>query len=206
MELNHLPSGYEPPALTDELQPRLRHYTAVIPVGLHNYNAIIAKASHKLDSMQKINIRKFIYHVRHKYLTFNNLVILTAFLIAAGWVWGSLQVMQRNYNLQKEVDYKRRQLQLTELQKQSLELQQRYYQTDEFRELAAREALGLVMPGEKLLILPDNSEAAKQSDKPAASTNAAATPQDKTSNMEQWLNFLFGGYSRSINSNSDTEE
>jgi hypothetical protein len=22
MELNHLPSGYEPPALTDELQPR----------------------------------------------------------------------------------------------------------------------------------------------------------------------------------------
>lgn len=203
MELNHLPSGYEPPALTDELQPRLRHYSAVISVGLYAYSGIIAKASHKLDTMQKINIRKFIYHVRHKYLTFNNLVILTAFLIAAGWVWGSLQVMQRNYGLQKEVDFKRRELQLAELQKQSLELQQRYYQTDEYRELAAREALGLVMPGEKLLILPANSQAAKDADKKPASANVATTPQDTTSNMEQWLNFLFGGYSRSINSNSD---
>ncbi len=156
--------------------------------------------------MQKINIRKFIYHVRHKYLTFNNLVILTAFLIAAGWVWGSLQVMQRNYGLQKEVDQKRRELQLADLQKQSLQLQQRYYQTDEYRELAAREALGLVMPGEKLLILPANSQVAKDADKKPVTSSAAATPQDKTSNMEQWLNFLFGGYSRSINSNSDTEE
>ncbi len=154
--------------------------------------------------MQKINIRKFIYHVRHKYLTFNNLVILTAFLIAAGWIWGSLQVMQRNYALQKEVDFKRRQLQLTELQKQSLELQQRYYQTNEYKELAARESLGLVMPGEKVLILPENSEAAKQADKKVA-TNAPAAPQEQISNMEQWLNFLFGGYSKSINSATDPE-
>ena len=149
--------------------------------------------------MQKINIRKFIYHVRHNYLTFNNLVILTAFLIAAGWIWGSLQVMQRNYSLQKEVDYKKRQLQLAGLQKDSLELQKRYYQTNEYKELAARESLGLVMPGEKVLILPDNSEAAIQADK-ERSRVVETVSIEKSSNMEQWLNFLFGGYSRSINS------
>ena len=154
--------------------------------------------------MQKINIHKFIYHARHKYLTFNNLVILTAFLIAAGWIWGSLQVMQRNYALQKEVDFKQRQLQLTELQKQSLELQQRYYQTNEYKELATRESLGLVMPGEKVLILPENSEAAKQADK-QTSSSAATAPQEQISNMEQWLNFLFGGYSKSINSTAESE-
>jgi len=153
--------------------------------------------------MQKINIRKFIYHVRHKYLTFNNLVILTAFLIAAGWVWGSLQVMQRNYNLQKEVDYKKRQLQLAELQKDNLELQKRYYETNEYKELAARESLGLVMPGEKVLILPDNSEVAKRADEKASSSGTEAAVQNKTSNMEQWLNFLFGGYSKSISSGED---
>ena len=153
--------------------------------------------------MQKINIRKFIYHVRHKYLTFNNLVIMTAFLIALGWVWGSLQVMQRNYGLQKEVDYKRRQLQLAELQKDSLELQQRYYQTNEYKELAARESLGLVMPGEKVLILPENSEAAKKSDTKTSGSASQVVPRDKTSNMEQWLNFLFGGYSRSIDTNNE---
>lgn len=155
--------------------------------------------------MQKINIRKFIYHLRHKYLTFNNLVILTAFLIAAGWVWGSLQVMQRNYSLQKEVDYKKRQLVLAELQKESLELQKRYYETNEYRELAARESLGLVMPGEKVLILPENSEAAKQADKNAANAGVQAAPQEEISNLEQWLNFLFGGYSKSINSGNEPE-
>lgn len=151
--------------------------------------------------MKNRNIRKFVYTIRHKYLTFNNLVVLTAFLIALGWVWGSLGVMQRNYGLQKEVDQKRRQLELAELQKDSLELQQRYYQTNEYKELAARESLGLVMPGEKLLILPENSEAAKKADAPTVALTAP-TPES-TSNLEQWLNFLFGGYSRSIE-NRDT--
>jgi len=149
--------------------------------------------------MQKINLRKIIYSLRHDYLTFNNLVIAVAFLIAAGWVWGSLQVMQRNYGLQKEVDYKKRQLQLAELQKENLELQNRYYATNEYKELALRDSLGLVMPGEKLLILPENSEAAKNADKTAVASGAGATHLEQTSNMEQWLNFLFGGYSKSIN-------
>lgn len=148
--------------------------------------------------MQKINIHKILYTIRHKYMTFNNLVIFTAFLIAAGWVWGSLQVMQRNYGLQKEVDYKKRQLQLAELQKDSLELQKRYYETNEYRELAARESLGLVMPGEKVLILPENSDAVKQADAKRSGSSTVVVPQDKTSNLEQWLNFLFGGYSKSI--------
>jgi len=149
--------------------------------------------------MPKINIRKYIYAFRHKYLTFNNVVILVAFLIAAGWVWGSLQVMQRNFALQKEVDYKRRQLELTQLQRDSLELQKRFYQTDEYKELAARETLGLVMPGEHLIVLPANSQAAIDSDKSSATT-VAVVPVKVTSNLEQWLNFLFGGNSKSINS------
>jgi len=147
--------------------------------------------------MQNFSPRKYLYHIRHNYLTFNNLVILTAFLIAAGWVWGSLQVMQRNYGLQKEVDYKKRQLQLAELQKDSLQLQKRYYETNEYKELAARESLGLVMPGEKVLILPDNSPDVKAADA-KKSPVATTVPQDNTSNLEQWLNFLFGGYSKSI--------
>ena len=148
--------------------------------------------------MPDINIRKLVYAFRHKYLTFNNIVIAVAFLIALSWVWGSLQVMQRNFTLQKEVDNKQRQLELTQLQKDSLELQKRYYQTNEYRELAARESLGLVMPGERVIILPPNSQAAIDADKAADATPVVAA-QPTNSNMEQWLNFLFGGYSRSIN-------
>lgn len=149
--------------------------------------------------MPQTQIHKLFYAFRHKFLTFNNIVIAVAFLIALSWVWGSLQVMQRNYSLQKEVDTKQRQLLLTELQRDSLELQKRFYQTDEYRELAARESLGLVMPGESVVILPPNSKAVIDADK-KANTSVATAPQQTSSNMEQWLNFLFGGYSRSLNS------
>ena len=147
--------------------------------------------------MQKINIQKLIYTARHKYLTLNNVVIGLAFLIAASWIWGSLGMMQRNYGLQKEVDVKKRQLELVELQRDNLNLQKRYYQTAEYQELAVRESLGLVRPGEKVLILPENSQAAKDAD---TTSSDVTTPVVQTSNLEQWVNFLFGGYSKSINS------
>jgi len=144
--------------------------------------------------MQKINIQKLVYHIRHKYLTLNNMVIAIAFLIAASWIWGSLGMMQRNYSLQKDVDYKKRLLELTQLQRDNLSLQKNYYQTAEYQEIAVRDSLGLVRPGEKALVLPNNSQAAIDAD----TTKAAQSKQTKTSNLEQWVNFLFGGYSKSI--------
>jgi cell division protein FtsB len=147
------------------------------------------------NGMRNINIRKIIYQARHRYLTLNNVVIAAALLIAFSWVWGSLGMMQRNYSLQKEVDMKQRQLELVQLQRANLELQKRYYQTTEYQELAVRESLGLVRPGEKVLILPENTQAAKDADKEQLAV--AATPE-QTGNIEQWVNFLFGGYSKSI--------
>lgn len=143
--------------------------------------------------MPNINIQKLLYRVRHQYLTINNVVIVVAFFIAASWIWGSLGMMQRNYTLQKELDYKKQQLELTQLQRDSLEFQKKYYQTTEYQELAVRESLGLVRPGEKALILPANTV----TDAGQAKTVAAAV-RPEASNLEQWVNFLFGGYSRSI--------
>lgn len=149
----------------------------------------------KENAMRNINIQKIIYHVRHRYLTLNNVVILVAFVIAAGWVWASLGAMQRNYGLQKDIDLKKRQLQLTQLQRDNLSLQKNYYQTTEYQELAVRDALGLVRPGEHALVLPPNSAAAIKED---AATTAPVAAQTTSSNLEQWVNFLFGGYSKSI--------
>jgi len=146
--------------------------------------------------MQKINIRKLVYALRHRFLTLNNVVIAVAFLIAFSWVWGSLGMMQRNYSLQKEVDFKKRQLELTELERDNLALQKRYFQTTEYQELAARENLYLVRSGENVLVLPPNSQGAKDADKPAAT--AAVADVTRVGNLEQWVNFLFGGYSKSI--------
>ena len=78
--------------------------------------------------MKNINIRKWYYHFRHRYVTMNNVVIAVALIIGASWTWGSIGMMQRNYNLQKEVDGKKRDQQLADLEVQTLAYQQHYYQ------------------------------------------------------------------------------
>lgn len=141
--------------------------------------------------MKKINIRRLYYHIRHQYLTMNNVVIAVALMIGAGWAWGSIGMMQRNYDLQKEVDTKARQLKLAELQVQNLKYKQNYYQSLEYQELEVRQRLGLANPGEHALILPPNSQAAKAAD--ATTSQPVAATHKPVSPFQQWMNFLFGG-------------
>ncbi len=144
--------------------------------------------------MSKINIRRIIYRLRHDYFTLNNLVVVAALMVAAGWAWGSIGYMQRNYSLQRELDASKRELQLVELQVQNLEFEKKYHQTEEFQELAARDRLGLAMPGESVLILPPNTVQEESGDAGSGASLAPVAP----SNVRQWVNFLFGGSVRSL--------
>jgi len=129
------------------------------------------------------------------------MVMVAAFCIAAGWVWGSLNVMQRNYGLQKELDFKKRELQILQLETTNLELEKRYYQTTEYQELAVRSSgLNLVQLGEKVLILPQNSQIAKDTNQNNMNAQQVNS-QEETSNFQQWMTFLLGGTSRSIEDN-----
>jgi hypothetical protein len=140
--------------------------------------------------MKNINIRKWYYHVRHRYVTMNNVVIAVALIIGASWTWGSIGMMQRNYGLQKEVDGKKREQQLADLEVQTLTYQQNYYQSSEYQDLAMRERLGVADAGEKALILPPNTQAAKDADKALSQKKTAVIVPE--SNFQQWANFLFG--------------
>ena len=141
--------------------------------------------------MNKLNLRRIYYHVRHRYLTMNNVVIAVAFFIGASWAWGSIGMMQRNYALQKEVDTNARTLKLAELETQNLKYEQRYYASSEYQELEVRKRLGLANPGEHVLILPPNTQQAKDADVIAADIPVRTT--EAVSDFQQWMNFLFGG-------------
>ena len=137
-------------------------------------------------SMQKIKVTY--YRFKHTYFTMNNIVVVLALLIAAGWAWGSVTMMQRNYALQRSVDDQKQQEQLLQLQVATMQYQQNYYKSTEYQDLAAREHLGLASPGEKELILPPNSAAAKQEQQPAVQKAISQPP----SNFNQWVSFLVG--------------
>lgn len=135
-------------------------------------------------------LQQSINHIKSKYFNLHSLVIIVAILVSASWVLGALEVMQRNYSLQKNLDDKKRQLLVTELDTANVELAQRYYKTDEYKELAARDKLGLAFKDEKVLILPKNSEAIKKAD--ADNNSSSQIDSVQASNFEQWMNFLFG--------------
>jgi len=150
--------------------------------------------------MKKINIRKLYYLARHRYFTMNNVVIAIALVIGASWAWASVGAMQRNYTLQKEVDAKKRNQQLVQLETESLAYEQKYYQSAEYQELALREHLGLGDPGEKVLILPPNTQVAKNADQTLSKKSSGGTTARSTSNFQQWANFLFGANHTDISS------
>jgi cell division protein FtsB len=142
--------------------------------------------------MNTTHLVKTAKHLWHRYGTMNNIVIAAAFVIAMSWAWGSITTMQRNFALQKEVDKQRRELELTDLEVQTLQYQQNYYRSDEYKDLAAREHLGLASPGEKVLHLPPNSQAAKQEGTQVTTTQPVSSAA-AVSNFDQWINFLIGG-------------
>ena len=142
--------------------------------------------------MNRVEIAKKLRHVWREYGTLNNVVIAAALVIAASWAWGTISTMQTNFAAQKAYDDQKRQLELTQLEVDTLKYQQNYYKSDEYKDLMARTNLGLASPGEKVLLLPPNTTAAK-ADGAVSTKPAAVTSQTTTmSNFEQWLHFLTG--------------
>lgn len=151
------------------------------------------------ETMQNRKLQRFIYHAKHDYLTMNNIVLAIAAVIAVTWVWASVQAVQRNYQLQADVDDKRRELQLTQLESDMLAYEQRYYKSREYLSLESKRRLGLAEPGEKVIVLPPNTAQAKALDD-ASGTNTlvAASGASPPPPFQQWMNFLFGGNRNAI--------
>ena len=142
----------------------------------------------KFAKMNNLKLKRLIYRIQHDYLTLNNVVIAAAILIAMSWAWGSIESMQKNYELQRSIDNKRQQVEIEKLQVALLEYESKYYQSEEYQELTIRQRTGKGLPGEKQLIT--------QSFESATPTQKLASSAKRTdSNFQQWMNFLFGGNS-----------
>lgn len=135
--------------------------------------------------MPNLHLKRLLYRVQRDYLTVNNIVIVAAALLAISWAWGSIESMQQNYELQRAVDNKKQQLEVEKLKVALLNYEAKYYESEEYQELAVRQRLGKGIPGEKQLIVPST-------DTTNPAQNTATTPQT-ISNFQQWMNFLFGG-------------
>jgi len=134
-------------------------------------------------------MQRYLNRYRH-YLTIQNGTIVLAAIIALGWVWGTVQTLQKNFAYQQQVDTLAETVELEKLRNENLEFQQQYFKSDEFLELSARQRLGKANPGEKLIILPDSRDIVDKQ-----TNTEAAPPAVQASNMSQWMQFFFGNKS-----------
>lgn len=127
--------------------------------------------------------KEYYYHIK-KRLTLNHIVLAVAVFITVLGVWNTIQTLQRNFALQLQVNQLDQQIAIAELETQTLVLQQEYYKSDEYLELSARQYLGKVAPGEKVIILPKATVDAE--------TLGHQAQRVEPSNLQLWNQFFFG--------------
>lgn len=189
MESNHLPSGYEPPALTDELHPR-----AACAVNRLKYSRKAAEDCIIFRLMFE-NIKTFIKNPKIEQLKDVRTVGLIIFGVVAVLVsWSTISAIQTNYGLQKQITAVKQQNDVLELQNKNQELANQYYGTNAYLELAARRQLGKAAPGETVLLVPKSVALAHTVDLPAVNKGQAAISAAHKSviqrNFQAWMDFF----------------
>ena len=124
------------------------------------------------------------------------LVLFCVVVVLASW--SGARVIETNFELQKKIAKLNQQNQVLDLQNQNKKLENQYYETDTYLELAARKQFGKGAPGEKLLLVPREvaykyapevpSTPQLAFDQAAAANNA---PQ-YLKNLRAWRDFVFG--------------
>ena len=135
----------------------------------------------------RVKIRQLIYRARKDYFTMGNMLLVVALVLCASWAWASVTTMSRNWELEQQLGERRLVRARLELEVANLKLEQQFYLTAEYQELVARTKGGKMLEGETMVILPENSGAAKNK-----YAEFGAVEVVERSNFEQWLQFLFG--------------
>ncbi len=138
-------------------------------------------------------IRKLWFNFRYKLLTPVNLMLLVGAFLVTGWIYQGVISINRNYKLQKKVDYKIKQLKLLELETANLEYEKEYYKTAEYQDLVLRQSLNKIGQNEKVFVIKlDQDWIEKQNQRFAASKQVTT----KQSNFQKWFDFLAGNNHR----------
>lgn len=105
--------------------------------------------------------------------------------------WSGVKAIDTNYQLQKQIADLQAQNQVQELENNNMQLQNTYYNSDQYLELSARQNFGLGKPGETELIVPHSVALSYTVPAPTvAVTHAQAEPPVLQRNLQAWMDFF----------------
>lgn len=140
----------------------------------------IAKFLRFLAPGAKLRYTSRVNSISPKSKTLVTNVLLTIFgLYLAFALFGTIR---RNYELQREIAAVEESNKALAQSNLELQYQIAYFQTELYKDKAARAKLGLQAPGESVLILP----------KKESSQQGEVATKQKRSNFAQWIDFLRG--------------
>ncbi len=138
----------------------------------------------------KTKLRQIKYKMKHDFLTVENVVLAIAIVLCLMWTFQSIKAMSRNWELSEKLTAERKELELLEIEVEAAELENEYYRSEEYQELMARRQLDKKLEGENMVVMPENSEKAKNKYK----SLSMEVVEKNYSNFEKWRMFLFPNY------------
>ena len=143
-------------------------------------------------SMNKIKtiFRRLRYKLKHDFLTIENVVLIGAIVLCLVWTYQSVAAMSRNWELSEKLTAERKALELLNVEVETAELENEYYKSNEYQELMARRQLDKKLPGENMVVMPENSDTAKNKHKEVVEEKE----EQNYSNFEKWMMYLFPSY------------
>lgn len=122
-----------------------------------------------------------------------NLTLLFFMVVSLAITWATIGQIEYNYQLEQQAQTLQSEVDVLQQQNTNQQLRNEFLQTDYFAELAAREQLGLVSPGEKVVIISDQ-QIAKVLEETNLETHQTATSESlgQASALEQWYRFFRG--------------
>ena len=136
----------------------------------------------------KTKYRRLIYKLKHDYFSVENVVLMLAVFLCLMCTYQSNTAMSRNWSLTERLTAEKKSLELLNVEVETAELENEYYKSDEYQELLARKVLDKQLPGEKMVVMPANSEEAKNKHK---TVTIDEKEERDYSNLEKWMMYLF---------------
>ena len=139
-------------------------------------------------NMLKTWVRRARYYLKHDFLTVENVVLSFAIILCLTWTYQSIVAMSRNWELSEKLAAERKELELLNIEVETAKLENDYYRSNEYQELLARRNMDKQLPGEKMVVLPENSESAKSKHQ---EKKTSEIKEKEISNYDKWMRYLF---------------
>ena len=120
---------------------------------------------------------------------------LLVFLVIALLIsWSGVKVINTNYGLQKQISQLSQENAVQQLANTNMQLQNQYYETPQYLDIAARQNFGLAAPGETLLLVPRSVALAHSQALPDQTQAQQAIARSKQPayqrHFQAWMNFF----------------